>query len=93
MGLSSADRKSLPIAKNPPKPSQEFSEQSWPFLHKFKGFSMNSPQKVHANFTKNLGRQILGNTFSGLNEEDSWTTTKGIFDTFWGAHFLGPLLL
>ena len=54
------DRKSLPIATNPPKSSQEFSR---PFLHKFQGLRKNSPQKVHANF----GRQILGNTFSGPN--------------------------
>ena len=49
-----------------PKPSQEFSEQFGPFIHKIKGFSRNSPQKVHPNFAQNLGRQILGNTFLGL---------------------------
>ena len=32
-----------------------------------KGFSRNSPRKVHPNFAQNLGRKILGNTFSGLN--------------------------
>ena len=32
-----------------------------------KGFSKSSHQKVHPNFAKNLGRQILGNTFSGPN--------------------------
>ena len=60
------DRKSLSIAKNHRKPSQEFSEQSGPPIHKMKGFSRNSPQKVHPNFAQNLGRQILGNTFLGL---------------------------
>ena len=61
------DRKSLSIAKNHPKPSQDFSEQFGPSIHKMKGFTRNSPQKVHPNFAQNLGRQILGNTFSGLN--------------------------
>ena len=59
------DRKSLPIAKNHPKPSQEFREQIGPSLRKMKGFSKSSHQKVHPNFAKNLGRQILGNAFSG----------------------------
>ena len=59
--------KSLSIAKNHPKPSQEFSELFGPSIHKMKGFSRNSPQKVHPNFAQNLGRQILGNTFSGLS--------------------------
>ena len=57
------DRKSLSIAKNHLKPSQEFSEQVGPSIHNMKGFSRNSPQKVHPNFAENLGRQILGNTF------------------------------
>ena len=60
------DRKSLSIAENHLKPSQEFPEQFGPFIYKMKGFSRNSPQKVHANFAENLGREILGNTFSGL---------------------------
>ena len=60
--------KSLSIAKNHPKPSQEFSEQFGASIHKIKGFSRNSPQKVHPNFAQNLGRQILGNTFSGLKK-------------------------
>ena len=60
------DRKSLSIAKNHPKPSQEVFEQFGPSIHKMKGLSRNSPQKVHPNFAQNLGRQILGNTFSGL---------------------------
>ena len=34
-----------------------------------KGFSRNSPPKVHLNFAQNLGRQILGNTLSGLKEK------------------------
>ena len=37
------DRKSLSIAKNHPKPSQEFSEQVRPPIHEMKGFSRNSP--------------------------------------------------
>ena len=37
-----------------------------------KGFSRNSPQKVHPNFAENLGREILGNTFSGLEKIWSW---------------------
>ena len=61
------DRKSLPIAKNHLKPSQEFREQIGPFLHKTKGFSKIAHQKVHPKFAKSLGRQILGNTFSGPN--------------------------
>ena len=68
------DRKSLSIAKNHPKPSQEFSEQFGPSIHKMKGFSRNSPQKVHPNFAQNLGRQILGNTLSGLKNWNSQTT-------------------
>ena len=59
-------RRSLSIAKNHPKPSQEFSEQFGPSIRKMKGFSRNSPERVHPNFAENLGRQILGNTFSVL---------------------------
>ena len=59
-------RKSLSIANNHPKPSQEFSEQVGPSIHKMEVFSRNSPPKIHPNFAQNLGRQILGNTFSGL---------------------------
>ena len=59
------DGKSLSIAKNHLKSSQEFSERFGPFILKMKGFSRNSSQKVHPNFAQNLGRQILGNTFSG----------------------------
>ena len=62
------DRKSLSIAKNHPKTSQEFSEQFGPSTHNIKGFSKNSHQKVHPNFAKILGRQILGNTLSGPND-------------------------
>ena len=58
----------LSIAKNHPKPSQEFSEQFGPSIHKMKGFGKNSPQKVHPDFAQNLDRQILGNTFSGLKK-------------------------
>ena len=57
-------RKSLPIAKNDPKPSHEFSDQIGPPTHKTQGFCKNSHEKVHRNFAKNLGRQILGNAFS-----------------------------
>ena len=60
-------RKSLSIAKNHLKPSQEFSEQFGPSIHKIKGFGRNSPPKVHPNFAQKLGRQIIENTFSGLN--------------------------
>ena len=65
LGHCFGDRKSLSIAKNHPKPSQEFSEQFGPSIHKIKGFRRNSPRKVHPNFAENLGREILGNTFSG----------------------------
>ena len=58
------DRKSLSIAKNHLKTSQEISEQFGPSTHKIKGLSKNSHQKVHPNFAKILGRQILGNTLS-----------------------------
>ena len=61
--------KTLSIAMNHPKPSQEISEIFGPSIHKMKGFSRNLPPKVHPNFAQNLGRQILGNTFSGLIEE------------------------
>ena len=63
------DRTSLSIAKNHPKTSQEVSEQFGPSTHKIKGFSKNSHQKVHLNFAKILGRQILGNTLSGPNRK------------------------
>ena len=63
------ERKTLSIAMNLPKPSQEFSDNIGPSIHKTKGFSRNSPQKAHPNFAQNLGRQILGNAFSGLIEE------------------------
>ena len=43
------------------------SQQIGPFLHKMKGFSKISRQKVHLKFAKNLGRLILGNNFSGPN--------------------------
>ena len=61
------DRTSLSIAKNHAKTSQEFFQQFGPSTHKLKGFSKNSHQKVHPNFAKILGRQILGNTLSGPN--------------------------
>ena len=67
VGLLLFAQKSLSLAKNHPKPSQEFSEQSGPLTHKIKVFGQNSPPKVHPNFAKNLGRQILGNTCSGPN--------------------------
>ena len=64
---SFGDRWSLSIAKNHPKPSQEFSEQFGPSIHEMKGFGRNSPQNVHPNFAQSLGRQILGNTFPSPN--------------------------
>ena len=73
------DPKSLSIAKNHPKPSQEFSEQFGPSIHKIMGFCGNSPHKVHPNFAQNLGRQILGNTFPGLN---AWWTFRIFFIFF-----------
>ena len=51
--------KNLSIAEIHPKPPQEFSELFGPFIHKIKGFSRNSRQKVYPNFAQNLGRQIL----------------------------------
>ena len=64
------DQKSLPIAKNHPKPSQEYSEQLGGLLFtKFWGFSKNLHEKVHANFAQSLGRQILGNILSALKWE------------------------
>ena len=62
ISLSLGDQ-SFEIAKNHPKPSQELSEQFGPSIHKMKGFDRNSPREVHPNFARNLGRQILGNTF------------------------------
>ena len=44
-------------------------EKFGPSIHKMKGFSRNLTPIVHPNFAQNLGRQILGNTFSGLIEE------------------------
>ena len=64
------------MAKNHPKPSQEFREQIGPFLHKMKGFSKISHQKVHAKFAKNLGRQILENTFSGAKFQGENTNLR-----------------
>ena len=81
-------RKSLSIAKNHPKPSQEFSEQIESSIHKKKGFRRNSPQKVHPNFAQNLGRQILGNTFSGLENREM----VGFLMIFW-AFLLFPCVL
>ena len=60
-----------------------------------KGFSRNSPQKVHPNFAQNLGRQILGNTFSGLNKIQSrFFVTFSLlsnFLRFWALWDLLPL--
>ena len=63
------DRKSLSMAKNHPKPSQELSEQFRPSIHKMKAFGRNSPKKVHPNFAQNVGKQVLGNTFYGLKQK------------------------
>ena len=57
------DRKSLSIAKNHPKTSQEFSEQFGPSTHKLKGFGKNSHQKVHPNFAKTWEDKFLGIPF------------------------------
>ena len=65
--LRNPDPWTTPRASRLRGPSQEFSEQFGPSSHKRKDFSRNSPQKVHPNFAGNLGREILGNTFSGLN--------------------------
>ena len=43
--LNSVEGKSLSIAKNHPKPSQDFSEQFGPSIHKMKGPCRNSNQK------------------------------------------------
>ena len=51
---SLGDRSSLSRPKNHSKPSQEFSEQFGPSIHKMKGFSTNSPPKAHPNFAQNL---------------------------------------
>ena len=47
------DRKSLSIAKNHPKPSQEFSEQFGPLTYKMKGFSGGNH---HQKFTRTSPR-------------------------------------
>ena len=57
--LGNVNLKSLLIAKNHPKPSQEVSERFGPFIHKMTGSCRNSPQKVHANFAQYSGRQII----------------------------------
>ena len=56
--------------KKHPKPSQNFLEQFGHSVHKMKGFSRNLPQQVHPNFAQNLGRHIIGNTFSGLKQSN-----------------------
>ena len=56
---STGDRKSLSIAKNHPKPSQEFSEQFGPSIHIKLWVSVGfHPPKVPPNFAK----KKLGNT-------------------------------
>ena len=92
-------RKSLSTEKNHPKTSQEFSEQFGTSTHKIKGSSKNSHPKVHPNFAKNLGRQILGYTLSGPNENQSppekWTFlslafTMHLVCTCWLKCILSP---
>ena len=65
-------------SSNSKESSEDFpiilSEQSRPFLYKFKGSSKSSPQKVQANFAKNLGRQILGNTFAARSHRSRSNT-------------------
>ena len=62
---------------NSKESSQEFSEQFGASVHKTKGFSRNSPQKVHPNFAENLRREILGNAFSGLKWK-GWPPGGGV---------------
>ena len=50
------DRKSLSIAKNHPKPSQEFSEQFGPSIHKMKGFSRHIDPKSSPKLRPKLGK-------------------------------------
>ena len=61
--LSLGTKKCLSIAKNHPKPSQEFSERLGPFIHKMEGFSRNSLQKVHPNFAQTWEDKFLGIPF------------------------------
>ena len=61
------DQSNLSIAKNHLKPSQKFTEQVGPSIHKMKrGFSGNSPQKIHPNFA--WEKCLWGNIFSGLQK-------------------------
>ena len=54
------DGESLSIAKNHPKPSQEFSERFGPFIHKMNGFCRNSPQKFTRISPKTWEDKFLG---------------------------------
>ena len=53
--------------------SEAFPNIFWtirtPYIQ-LKGFSSNSPHKVHPNFAQNLGRQFLGNTCAGLKSRE-----------------------
>ena len=52
-------------------------------------FRRNSPQKVHPKFAQNLGKQILGNTFSGLtlgNPTNQETQAEQCSDTVLKFH-------
>ena len=63
MSASFRERKSLSIAKNHPKTSQEFSEQFGPSTHKIKGFSKNSHQKLTRSSPKTWEDKFLGIPF------------------------------
>ena len=59
-------RPTKPFNSKHPKPTQELSEQFGPSIHKIKGLVGIHPKKFTRTSPKNLGRQILGNTFSAL---------------------------
>ena len=62
--------KSLSIAKNHPKPSQEFSERFGPFIHKMKGFRKNSRQKKFTRTSpKSWEDKFLGIPFLASTKE------------------------
>ena len=76
------DRKRLPIAKNHPKTSQEFSEEFGPVTHKMKAFTKNSHQKVHPNFAKTLETNSLEYLFwpqDWLSHEERIAMSHSIF--------------
>ena len=54
------DRKKFSISKNHPKPSQALSERFEPSIHKMKGSSRNSPQKLTRTSPKTWTDKFLG---------------------------------